>query len=308
MYEGGMLAQTDKDEFLAGKIVEDSQEDIKKEVTTFGTWQNKELTTQQDTWVKLREDPLLEMKRKEQNSINYIKNNPVKMKLIKQKLYEEAQKKKSKKSSKDKSRKRKRDDDSSSRHRKRKRSRSRSPKKHRSRSRSPKKQRSRSPSPKQQRSHRPGYGLQYPKENTTVRQRHSRSDSPPRKMLSKSEERKKQIEEWENRDRETRKRNQERRDRQKRSRGMTEEEKEERLRSMMSDADQHEERLMKRVQKYDAELEKETESSANGSNFLDKVKKNTYSKDGVGSVADRLKRNVHSRARGNLETKNTFKR
>jgi len=84
MYEGGVKV-TSAQEYLEGKAYEEPKEEAPKE-GGLGLFQNQQLSAEQDTWNRLREDPLLEMRRQEQKSLEYIKQNPVKMEMIKKKV------------------------------------------------------------------------------------------------------------------------------------------------------------------------------------------------------------------------------
>eukprot|EP01087_Luapelamoeba_hula_P017390 TRINITY_DN5476_c0_g1_i4.p1 TRINITY_DN5476_c0_g1~~TRINITY_DN5476_c0_g1_i4.p1 ORF type:complete len:438 (-),score=142.27 TRINITY_DN5476_c0_g1_i4:92-1405(-) len=70
-----------------------------------GLFQAEAANAEQETWNRLREDPLLEMRRQETKSLDYIKNNPMKMATIRKQL--EAMKKDEKQKKADKKRKRK---------------------------------------------------------------------------------------------------------------------------------------------------------------------------------------------------------
>jgi len=93
LYEPPMLTKTQStEEYLLGKPFEDPKD--KEDFSTPGLFQNKPQSSANDSWNRLREDPLLSIKRQEQTIRDNIRNNPVEMKLIKDKLIKLSKKKK----------------------------------------------------------------------------------------------------------------------------------------------------------------------------------------------------------------------
>ncbi len=71
----------------SGRVLSDQfiiQEDTKD--AGLALFKQSVVNSEQEAWTRTREDPLLEIKRREKNSLDYIKNNPVKMAMIKEKV------------------------------------------------------------------------------------------------------------------------------------------------------------------------------------------------------------------------------
>ncbi|ORY04206.1 hypothetical protein K493DRAFT_311432 [Basidiobolus meristosporus CBS 931.73] len=88
------------------KVSELSQDSSSVFVNTI----NVNANTYRDTQAKVREDPLLAIRRREQESLKMIMNNPLKMKQYEKQLSKKKDKKKSKKSKRDKEKKRRHSD------------------------------------------------------------------------------------------------------------------------------------------------------------------------------------------------------
>jgi hypothetical protein len=125
MYRGGVVQSQTTEAALKAAVIPDEP---KEDFSTPSLLQKK-LPSTQDTWAKLNEDPLLEIKRQEQEMLKSITTNPLQMKAIRKEL--EKSKKK---------------------HKKRKRS--KSPKKHKSKKSKHHESDEDAPSSKSQRSHR----------------------------------------------------------------------------------------------------------------------------------------------------------
>jgi len=181
MYQSGPEAlKPSSEEYLLGKPVEIKEQ--KEDTRTLGLWRRQEITPQQDSWNKLRDDPLLEIEKRKQAQIQHIKENPVKMEKLKQKIKVEVKVEVEVKMEKPSPRKR-------SPSPRRSRSRSRSPKRHARRSperRSPSR-RSRSPSRRNRspprRSRSPSRRSKSPSRRSPVR----RSKSPSRRRRTPPE-------------------------------------------------------------------------------------------------------------------------
>eukprot|EP00164_Ancoracysta_twista_P007212 GFYU01010208.1.p2 GENE.GFYU01010208.1~~GFYU01010208.1.p2 ORF type:complete len:282 (+),score=101.16 GFYU01010208.1:104-949(+) len=96
--------EADKDEFLLGKAVAPSTEEndlAKASEAVGGNFMNKSVDSMRDNEAKIRDDPMLAIKRKQQERLKELFNNPVKMKELKM-LKEMKEKKEKKKSKKEK--------------------------------------------------------------------------------------------------------------------------------------------------------------------------------------------------------------
>ena len=99
MYRGQAAAGTSTEEFLLGKEVKVKEEE-KVDFTTPALFQEQAISATQDTWMKLQEDPLLSIKRQEKESLEYIRNNPMKMKMLKERVEKMRKEKKKRKKEK----------------------------------------------------------------------------------------------------------------------------------------------------------------------------------------------------------------
>ena len=105
MYEGP-AAQTDQtsEEYLLGKIYKpkDTGENVVKETAKKpgSLWMNK-VSSKNDMFTRLHEDPLLMMKRSEKEAHENVINNPVKMARIRQQLTQDVEKREAKKKKKE---------------------------------------------------------------------------------------------------------------------------------------------------------------------------------------------------------------
>lgn len=175
MYRGVLSSsKTTEQELNQPYIAPDEKEDL----TTPSILQRKPVSATQDDWNKVMEDPLLNIKQREQDTLKMIANNPVKMKEIMKALQQKQDSKKSKKKSKsDKKRSRKRSyspSRSPSPPRKRQRTHSQ-PEVDDSRARHHRHHRN-SPS---RRSHHDDYDSRYRDRSPSERKRSRRSRSPP---------------------------------------------------------------------------------------------------------------------------------
>jgi hypothetical protein len=85
MYEVPLAFKTQStEEYLLGKPVDDKKE--VEDLKTPGLFQTKSVSAATDTWNRLREDPLLIIKKQEQTLRDGIRNNPIEMKHIREKL------------------------------------------------------------------------------------------------------------------------------------------------------------------------------------------------------------------------------
>lgn len=85
MYQTPMSAQVSSEEYLTGKAVDTKEEDIAA-ASTLGLFQAKSANPTQEAWNKVMEDPLFAIQKREKESLDSIKSNPVKMKRIREKL------------------------------------------------------------------------------------------------------------------------------------------------------------------------------------------------------------------------------
>jgi len=290
MYEGGVKVTTAQ-EYLEGKPYEEPKEEAPKE--HLGLFQNQQLSADQDTWNRLREDPLLEMKRQEQKSLDYIKQNPVKMAMIKRKLYEMEKQEKEEK--------------------RRKHGKDKMEKKHRHHGdKKDKKEEKETDKKEESKVIKTGYGLVYPKGVPTDKKQ---EDAPKVEAKDfetiRKEKRLEKHREWEERDKEASRKREERRQRHQQFRNLSSDERKRKLEEMQADADVNEQRRDSRLKRHRATEEKRDEEDSKkgdvAANFLNDLKKKTYSKAGVATLEERLTRNVHFRYKGDLEEADTFK-
>ena len=184
MYRGVLSATTTEQELSKAFETQDEKEDL----STPSLLQHKPINATQDDWSKVMEDPLLDIKQKEQDTLKMIAKNPLKMQEIISKLQEQENKKRKRKS--DKKRKHKKKYDSKS-------SRSPSPRRRRrysERSISPRdrrryERRDRSPSPRRttsRRSRSPSdrYHRKY-RDDRSISPRRRYSRSPDRRRASR---------------------------------------------------------------------------------------------------------------------------
>jgi len=271
MYEGAVQVATTAEYLEGKKAYKPEQEEESKEALAL--FQASVVTAEQEAWNRVQEDPLLEMRKQEQKSLDHIKKNPVQMAMIKSKLYqmEKFRKQEKKRKRKEKKVEKNRNSKSSSEPIK------------------------------------TGYGLVFPKGSKTTEPTETRE-------LKDFEEIKKDLQrerrkEREERDKETRKKRDERRRRQDVYRKRYTEDRKRKLEEMQRDAEISEERRNRRMKRHkEAEHKKDTEDEHKDDkiNFLNDVRKKAYSKAGVATLEERLKRNVHFRHRGNLDEANTF--
>lgn len=280
MYQGmAAWQQASTDEYLKGKPIAETKDERGAEGKELGLFRNRTITPQQDAWAKLRDDPLLEIRKQAQEQIAHLKKNPVQMEKIKQQLLEQARASKAASSApapasdakparsrspqhtsprrrSPSPRRYSRGDDEKRAHSNGDR---RSPERRRSRSRSPeRRRRSRSParSPRRDRRSRSPRPRSPP--------RHSSSNHRPHNSHKKQE--------------------------------MSAEERERRLAAMKSDAETHHEDRYRRIKAEAAEAAKEEKETPNPEklNFLHDVNKSVYDAKAT-SVEDRLQRNRHFR-------------
>lgn len=260
-----------------------------------------------DMAAKIREDPLFEIRKREEEKKKSVLTNPVKMREIRKMLRENLEKEKKKKKKKEKKEKREEKD-------------RRREKKHRRRSSSSEDE-ERKHSSKQENMtnshshHRPGYGLQLPssRTNQVSDHRRDRSRSP---LTSREEKRNRSPHEADRQNHAKAPSPTRTRDRYRRpqttnySKRLSADELEKRRREMLGFAQEREEEREKNVKRYkhqdEQEKERERANKHNGhASFIHNMKLESVASS---SVEDRVKRNIHSIQRTSASLEKNFMR
>lgn len=108
LYSSGLsVGKSSTDDYLLGKPIETSQgdNDVAKAAAAPGAnFVEEKRQSANDTWRKLHSDPLLLIRQQEQAALAQIRNNPVKMEMIKKSIEEKLSKKQEKQKRKDEKR------------------------------------------------------------------------------------------------------------------------------------------------------------------------------------------------------------
>lgn len=292
MYEGPSAQQQEQtsEEYLLGKIykpTENPAAEIKQLNKDPGSlWMNK-ISTKNDTFTRMHEDPLLTMKRNEKASRESVLNNPVKMARIRHAIATELEQKDAEKTAKKEAKKARKEEKRSKRDRSRSRERpveDRSSRRERSRSRERERPRERSWSrerdrPRERSRSRDGdrrYGLISKDAGESRRERDYLGPRP--ELLSSKAARDAKEADARHKPRET-------------AKGMSEEEKARRLAEMMRDAAVNDEMRFSRHKSGRPGDREEARARADPA-FLQSMRSEVYSKAG-GGIEDRLKQNRH---------------
>lgn len=328
MYQGP-AGQVSRDEYLLGRAIDKQITDQYEEPESGPSAETGLLpgsifnpttpASSLDLAAKIREDPLFEIRKREEEKKREVLTNPVKMKKIKEMLRQNLEKKDKKKKRK-KDKKEKKGDKGRRREEKKHRRRSSSSdeedeKKHRSHSRDE------SPADNRSRSHHiPGYGLQLPAgrhhqssapSNHSGRRERSRSRSPHRNnrenhVYSSSShrgDRKEPRDSSSQKDRYHRQRHPV-------SKKLSAEELERKRREMMDQAKQREEDRENNVRRYKRqdEQEKQREQNAKHDHHVGFIHNMKLESAASSSLEDRVKRNIHSIQRTAASLDNFMKR
>ncbi|XP_061764148.1 pre-mRNA-splicing factor CWC25 homolog [Nerophis ophidion] len=319
MYQGA-CNQVSRDEYLMGRPIDKQITDQYEEPESGPSAETgllpgsifSPVTTASnlDMAAKIREDPLFEIRKREEEKKREVLTNPVKMKKIKEMLRQNLEKKdKKKKKKKDKERRKER------KHKRRHSSSSSDEddkKKHRSREET-------STHSKSHNHHVPGYGLQLPAGrhhqssalNHTRRNERSRSQSPPRqngesRSSSSSLRQDKKIEvsaRSPQRERYQRQRNHV-------SKKLSREELEQKRKEMMDQAKQRDEDRENNVRRYrkQDEQEKQQEQNSKRDRHVGFIHDMKLESAATSSLEDRVKRNIHCIQRTPASLDNFMKR
>ncbi|KAM7009993.1 pre-mRNA-splicing factor CWC25 homolog [Tautogolabrus adspersus] len=326
MYQGP-AGQVSRDEYLLGRPIDKQITDQYEEPESGPSAETGLLpgsifnpatpASNLDLAAKIREDPLFEIRKREEEKKREVLSNPVKMKKIKEMLRQNLSKKEKKKKRK-KDKKEKKGDKERKKEKKNKRKSSSSSSeeegKHRTHSRDE------STADTKSRSHHvPGYGLQLPAgrhhqssapSNHSGRHERSRSRSPHRNnghsYSSSSQRRDRKVESKDispQRQRYQRQRHQV-------SKKLSAEELERKRREMIDQAKQREEDRENNVKKYKTQDEQEKQREQNvkrerHAGFIHKMKLESAASS---SLEDRVKRNIHSIQRTPASLDNFMKR
>lgn len=323
MYQGA-AGQVSRDEYLMGRAIDKQITDQYAEPESGPSAETGLLpgsifnpatpASNLDLAAKIREDPLFQIRKREEEKKREVLTNPVKMKKIKEMLRQNLDKKDKKKRKKDK--KDRKGDKEKKKEKKHKRRRSNSVEEDRKTHRSHTKDEREATS----RSHRvPGYGLQLPagrhhqstaSSNHSGRQEKSRSRSPHRNnreghshsSSSHREDRKQKAA--------TPPKERYQRQRHHVSKKLSVEELERKRREMMDEAKQREEDRENNVKRYKRQDEQERLREQNGkrernAGFIHEMKLDSAA---TSSLEDRVKRNIYSIQRTAASLENFMKR
>lgn len=100
MYQYGVVQQPSTEEYLFGGKRAQLPDEPAEDTTTLGLFKNKEATIAQDSWSKLRGDPLLMIKKMEQAARRQITQNPIKMESLRKEVKKQKREKKRKRKEK----------------------------------------------------------------------------------------------------------------------------------------------------------------------------------------------------------------
>ncbi|KAM9792878.1 pre-mRNA-splicing factor CWC25 homolog [Neosynchiropus ocellatus] len=314
MYQGA-ASQVSRDEYLLGRPIDKQITDQYEEQESGPSAETGLLpgsifnpTTAASTLdmaAKIREDPLFQIRKREEEKKREVLTNPVKMKKIKEMLRQNLDKKKKRKKDK-KEKKGDKERRKEKKHRKRRSSSS-------SEDEDEKKHKSRDDSHSYKSHHLPGYGLQLPaskQHESSGRRDRSRSRSPQRKEnhnhLSSSHRSDRKVRPASRSpQKETFKRY-----RDHVSRKLTSEELEQRRREMMDQAKQRDEDRENNVKRYKRQDEQEKQREQNvkrerHAGFIHDMKLQSAASS---SLEDRVKRNIHSIQRTAASSDNFMRR
>ncbi|XP_042341289.1 pre-mRNA-splicing factor CWC25 homolog [Plectropomus leopardus] len=328
MYQGP-AGQVSRDEYLLGRAIDKQITDQYEEPESGPSAETGLLpgsifnpttpASSLDLAAKIREDPLFEIRKREEEKKREVLTNPVKMKKIKEMLRQNLDKKDKKKKRK-KDKKEKKDKERRKEEKKHKRRSSSSDeedeKKHRSRSRDES-----SADTKSRSHHLPGYGLQFPAgrhhqssstSNHSGRHERSRSRSPHRSSReshaysSSSHRGDRKVEPRAS----SPQRERHQRQRHHVSKKLSAEELERKRREMMDQAKQREEDRENNVKRYKRQDEQEKQREQNvkhdrHAGFIHNMKLESAASS---SLEDRVKRNIHSIQRTAASLDNFMKR
>ncbi|XP_074551318.1 pre-mRNA-splicing factor CWC25 homolog [Halichoeres trimaculatus] len=325
MYQGP-AGQVSRDEYLLGRPIDKQITDQYEEPESGPSAETGLLpgsifnpataASSLDLAAKIREDPLFEIRKREEEKKREVLTNPVKMKKIKEMLRQNLDKKDKKKKRKKDKKEKKGDKDrkKDKKHKRRSSSSEEDDKKHRSHSRDDSAADNRSRS-----HHLPGYGLQLPagrphqhsaQNRHTGHRERSRSRSPPRNNRENHSHSSHRGDRKAEPRASSPQRDRYQRQRQHVSKKLSAEELERKRKAMMDEAKQREEDRENNVKRYKRQDEQEKQREQNAKHdrhagFIHNMKLESAASS---SLEDRVKRNIHSIQRTPASLDNFMKR